>query len=152
MNRIYETICCLRVVFLFSTEESNPKIIFMQRSEGLAVDPSAAMANDTIYQVKTKYYLILFYSYVLFVLLISFTMFKTDPTATEHAEEVDTRVRSGDREDEANARTPLHQLLQTPSDIRWISSTFSLFYIGLVLNYFCNQYLVIGISASLDRL
>ena len=45
-------------------------------------------------------------------------MFKTDPTATEHAEEVDTRVRGGDREDEANARTPLHQLLQTPSDIR----------------------------------
>ena len=124
----------------------------MQRSEGIAVDPSAAMANDTIYQVKTKYYLILFYSCVLFVLLISFTMFKTDPTATEHAEEVDTRVRGGDREDEANARTPLHQLLQTPSDIRWISSTFSLFYIGLVLNYFCNQYLVIGISASLDRL
>ena len=45
-------------------------------------------------------------------------MFKTDPTATEHAEEVDTRVRGGDREDKANARTPLHQLLQTPSDIR----------------------------------
>ena len=27
-------------------------MIFMQRSEGLAVDPSAAMANDTIYQVN----------------------------------------------------------------------------------------------------
>ena len=32
-------------------------MIFMQRSEGLAVDPSAAMANDTIYQVKKNYYL-----------------------------------------------------------------------------------------------
>ena len=103
-------------------------MILMQRSEGIAVDPSAAMANDTIYQVKTKYYLILFYSYVLFVLLISFTMFKTDPTATEHAEEVDTRVRGGDREDEANARTPLHQLLQTPSDIRLIFEHFISFF------------------------
>ena len=96
-------------------------MIFVQRSEGIAVDPSAAMANDTIYQVKTNYYLDLdpfvFLRFV--VLLISIPMFKTDPTATEHAEEVDTRVRGGDREDEANARTPLHQLLQTPSDIRW---------------------------------
>ena len=31
---------------------SNPNIISMQRSEGIAVDPSAAMANDTIYQVN----------------------------------------------------------------------------------------------------
>ena len=27
------------------------KYLFIQRSEGIAVDPSAAMANDTIYQV-----------------------------------------------------------------------------------------------------
>ena len=94
----------------------------MQRSEGIAVDPSAAMANDTIYQVKTNYYLDLdpfvFLRFV--VLLISITMFKTDPTATEHAEEVDTRVRGGDREDAADARASFHQLLQTPPDLRLV--------------------------------
>ena len=46
-------------------------------------------------------------------------MFKTDPTATEHAEEVDARVRGRDREDEADAGAPLNQLLQTPSDLRY---------------------------------
>ena len=47
-------------------------------------------------------------------------MFKTDPTATEHAEEVDARVRGRDREDEADAGAPLNQLLQTPSDLRLV--------------------------------
>ena len=47
-------------------------------------------------------------------------MFKTDPTATEHAEEVNARVRSRDREDSADAGASLHQLLQTPSDLRLV--------------------------------
>ena len=45
--------------------------------------------------------------------------FNPDPTATEHAEEVNSRVRGRDREDSADAGAPLHKLLQTPSDLRW---------------------------------
>ena len=61
----------------------------------------------------------LFYSSLCFFYIV-YPVFKTDPTATEHAEEVDTRVRGGDREDAADARASFHQLLQTPPDLRLV--------------------------------
>ena len=61
----------------------------------------------------------LFLSYSCFFCIV-YPVFKTDPTATEHAEEVDARVRGRDREDEADAGAPLNQLLQTPSDLRLV--------------------------------
>ena len=61
----------------------------------------------------------LLFSYFCFFYIV-YPVFKTDPTATEHAEEVDARVRGGDREDETDAGAPLYQLLQTPSDLRCV--------------------------------
>ena len=106
----------------------------IQRSEGIAVDPSAAMANDTIYQVYSIYNTLYFGHILIFSLrfimfchvyfslcffYIVYVIVKTDPTATEHAEEVNSRVRGGDWEDETDARASLNQLLQTPSDLRY---------------------------------
>ena len=69
--------------------------ISFQRSEGIAVDPSAAMANDTIYQViRSELYSQFVFIFCFFSIV--YPVFKTDPTATEHAEEVDPRVRGRD--------------------------------------------------------
>ena len=70
----------------------------------------------------------LFLSYSCFFCIV-YPVFKTDPTATEHAEEVDARVRGRDREDEADAGAPLNQLLQTPPDLRLVFLSTLLFII-----------------------
>ena len=41
-----------------------------------------------------------------------------DSATAEHAEEVDAGLRPGDREDEADAGAPQHQLLQASPNIR----------------------------------
>ena len=59
-----------------------------------------------------KYFSLCFF-YIVYVIV------KTDPTATEHAEEVNSRVRCGDWEDSTDAGASFNQLLQTPSDLRY---------------------------------
>ena len=53
---------------------------------------------------------------------VSLCPYPPDPTAAEHPEEVDPGVWGRDREDETDAGTPQHQLLQTPPNIRWAAS------------------------------
>ena len=55
------------------------KLLFIQRSEGIAVDPSAAMANDTIYQVFITHWTIFCSWQICLVcsyrILVSFALF-----------------------------------------------------------------------------